>query len=48
MVPVVYGYPSADMYEAAQAGEVILGGCIVRSGLPAWKCAACDTTGSLT
>jgi hypothetical protein len=47
VVPVMYGYPSGDMFEAEQAGEVILGGCVVRAGLPAWKCTSCDTTDSL-
>jgi len=26
--PVIYGYPSAEMMDAAERGELILGGCM--------------------
>jgi len=34
MVPIVYGYPTAEGMEAAKRGEIILGGCLVRPGQP--------------
>jgi len=29
LVPVVYGYPSSEMLQRAQRGQVVLGGCLV-------------------
>ncbi|HEY5231288.1 MAG TPA: hypothetical protein VIJ11_10410 [Galbitalea sp.] len=37
-VPIVYGMPGFDLFEAADRGEVALGGCIVDDELPTWRC----------
>ena len=34
VVPVVYGFPSADMLDAAERGEIVLGGCVVDPDSP--------------
>lgn len=41
-IPVLFGYPTEDAFDAAQAGSVILAGCIRfgdHSG-PQWECRA--------
>lgn len=40
-VPIVYGYPGADLWEASERGEVVLGGCMVYDGRPTRRCPAC-------
>ena len=39
--PIAYGYPSAQMWEAEQRGEVVLGGCLVGPESPAYECRDC-------
>lgn len=41
--PILYGYPSAEGFEAADRGEVALGGCVVFSSSPDYVCRACGT-----
>ena len=41
VVPMVYGFPSPDMLDAAERREIVLGGCIVDSDSPGWCCVAC-------
>lgn len=33
-VPIVFGYPLPETFEAAKRGEVVLGGCIVSDDDP--------------
>jgi len=40
-IPIAYGYPSADLFEDADAGRVQLGGCVVTGDDPEWACPAC-------
>jgi hypothetical protein len=40
-IPILYGKTSLEMLEMAKRGEVDLGGCIVHSNAPAWKCLGC-------
>ena len=41
-VPLVYGLPSADAFEAAERGELVLGGCLMEPGpVPDWACPEC-------
>ena len=40
-VPIVYGFPSTEMFEASQRGDVALGGCVVEASSPTWRCTAC-------
>jgi hypothetical protein len=40
-VPIVYGFPGGDAFEAEAAGRVILGGCLVDQSYPDYRCGAC-------
>ncbi len=40
-VPVVYGYPSSEMFEAYERGEIRLGGCVVEDESPEFECPSC-------
>jgi hypothetical protein len=44
MAPIVYGYPGAGLMEAAERGEVVLGGCVIWPNQPRWKCPTCKET----
>ena len=54
MLPIIFGYPMAELREAAERGEVALGGCVVSGEDPTHRCAACgqdvilDLDGPLT
>jgi len=39
-VPVIYGLPSGDLFERAERGEVILGGCFMGDD-PDYLCHDC-------
>jgi hypothetical protein len=41
VIPIVYGYPGADLAEQAEKGLVELGGCCVDDNNPNWKCKVC-------
>lgn len=45
IVPVVYGYPSPEMFDAAARDEISLGGCIAYSESPTWRCTGCGSQG---
>jgi len=40
-LPIVYGFPSPDLFEAAEAGRVRLGGCLVGDEAPDFACPSC-------
>lgn len=40
-VNIVYGYPSAELFEAANRDEVALGGCIIDNEQPDRCCISC-------
>src|SRR3712207_2600740 len=41
-VPIVWGMPSGDLFELAERGLVVLGGCLLDpAGNPEWSCRAC-------
>ncbi len=40
-IPIVYGYPLPETFEAADRGEVVLGGCCIRDVDSAFTC-GCD------
>jgi len=40
-VRIAYGYPSHQMFEASERGEISLGGCIVGEESPDYECRAC-------
>ena len=41
-VKIVYGMPSYDLFEAAQAGKVKLGGCVITEDNPDYCCKNCE------
>jgi len=41
LVEIVYGLPGEELQEAADRGEVQLGGCIVEPNNPDWACRSC-------
>lgn len=45
IVPVVYGYPSPEMFDAAARDEISLGGCIAHAESPTWRCTGCGSQG---
>lgn len=38
---IAYGYPGPEMCEAAERGEIELGGCTVFYGQPTRRCRSC-------
>lgn len=38
---IVYGLPGPELMEAAERGEVVLGGCCVSDDDPRYACRAC-------
>ena len=44
---ILYGYPTLEAFEAAERGEIILGGCKIYEGQPDYGCFDCDYRWSL-
>jgi hypothetical protein len=40
-VKISYGYPSGEMFEAYERGEIILGGCVMSRSSPTSRCRRC-------
>ena len=40
-IEIVYGYPTAETFEAADRGEVALGGCVIGPEAPDYECRSC-------
>ena len=38
---IAFGYPSPEMINAAERGEIVLGGCCVTEDDPKWHCKDC-------
>lgn len=43
-VDISYGMPSPELFEAAERGEVALGGCCIDDELPERQCLLCNHT----
>ena len=43
LVPILYGYPSPEMFEEAGRGSIELGGCVIYGNDPEWTCRKCGT-----
>jgi len=44
MTPIVYGYPGAKTREDAEAGKVVIGGCVIHQGWrPTEVCCECGS-----
>ena len=41
-IPIMYGYPSPAMCDRANAGEIKIGGCIIRDTNPTLFCTKCE------
>lgn len=41
LVPIAYGYPSVEMREARDRGELVLGGCLVGPSAATAECTTC-------
>lgn len=41
VIPIVYGYPGAELVEKSERGEVKLGGCVVTDNDPDRYCKDC-------
>ena len=42
-IRIEYGYPSSELAEAAERGEVILGGCLIWPEAPDFECRGCGS-----
>lgn len=42
LIPIEYGYPGTELIEAAERGDVLLGGCVVDVSNAEWHCSRCD------
>ena len=42
LVEIVYGMPSYELFEAAERGEVVIGGCEVIGDGPKYHCKNCN------
>jgi hypothetical protein len=40
-VPILYGYPTPEAFEEAEAGRIRLGGCMIGAESPEFECPAC-------
>ncbi len=43
VVPILYGMPTAALCDQAEAGQIVLGGCVLTADDPAWRCSVCGT-----
>lgn len=43
-LPIVHGMPTLEMKEAAERGDIVLGGCVRLPGekSPKWACPECE------
>lgn len=42
VVPIVYGLPTSEGFEADRAGGIRLGGCVIERDSPRWYCRQCE------
>lgn len=42
VVKIAYGMPASELFEAAERGEVALGGCCINEFDPSWTCLDCE------
>ena len=40
--PIMYGFPSMEMFTLAERGDIALGGCLVEMDQPNWYCSNCE------
>jgi len=39
---IAFGYPSSEMMEQSDRGDIVLGGCCVTEDDPEWHCYDCE------
>ena len=39
---IAFGYPSEEMIEQSERGDIVLGGCCVTEDDPEWRCKDCE------
>lgn len=44
LLPIAYGFPGPEMFEAAERGELVLGGCMRYDEQPSRRCRDCGLT----
>ena len=42
LIDIVYGMPGSELFEAAERGEIVLGGCEIFDDQPEYHCKNCD------
>ena len=42
VTPILFGYPSLEMREQSDLGEIVLGGCSIREEAPDSRCTECQ------
>lgn len=42
-IPIVYGFPSQELFEEAEQGKIHLGGCVIGADMPTYSCSTCNT-----
>lgn len=40
-IPIVFGMPTFETFEAADRGDVVLGGCTLLVAVPQYRCREC-------
>lgn len=38
VIPIIYGFPSDELFQKAEKGELKLGGCMMEPSNPDWYC----------
>ena len=41
IIPIVYGYPTKELFDQSKKGEVIIGGCCIVGEVPNRHCKNC-------
>jgi DNA-directed RNA polymerase subunit RPC12/RpoP len=41
VVPINYGEPDYETFQASERGEIVLGGCLIGANAPDWACVKC-------
>ena len=45
MIPIVYGLPTPELWDDAEAGKVVIGGCVMDGASPSKVCSECGSPG---
>jgi len=41
VIPIIYGMPTEETFNEADAGKFVLGGCCINEESPEWHCTDC-------